>query len=99
MSRQFSYNDENFTVIGNMLIIHCKILDDLPLNSLIAVVPPEILSRMTCQSFCALVQSTRSDIRGTMTTPITVIRNELRNYNPISVKDGIIFAFTNIKVD
>ncbi len=25
MSRPFSYNDENFTVIGNMLIIHCKI--------------------------------------------------------------------------
>lgn len=99
MSRPFSYNDENFTVIGNMLIIHCKIPDELPLNSLITIVPPEILSRMSCQSFCALVQSTRSDIRNTITTPITVIKNGLRNYNPISVKDGIIFAFTNIKVD
>nr|DAI34790.1 MAG TPA: hypothetical protein [Caudoviricetes sp.] len=99
MSRPFSYNDENFTVIGNMLIIHCKIPDELPLNSLITIVPPEILSRMTCQSFCALVQSTRSDIRKSITTPITVIKNELRNYNNISIEDGIMFAFTSIKVD
>lgn len=99
MSRPFSYNDENFTVIGNMLIIHCKIPDELKLNSLITVVPPEILSRMYSQSFCALVQSTIPDIRNTITTPITVIGNELRNYDPISVKGGIVFAFTNIKVD
>lgn len=99
MSRPFSYNDENFTVIGNMLIIHCKIPDQVPRNTLLTIVPPEILSRMSCQSFHALVQSTRKDIRNTMGTPITVIGNELRNYDVISVKDGIVLAFTNIKVD
>lgn len=25
MSRPFSYNDENFNVIGNLVIIHCLI--------------------------------------------------------------------------
>lgn len=98
MSRPFSYNDENFTVIGNMLFIHCKIPDVLPINSLITIVPPEILSRMSCHSFRAFVQSTRSDVNS-ITTPVTVIKNGLRNYDSVSVKDGIMFAFTNIKVD
>lgn len=46
MSRPFSYNDENFTVIGNMLFCHIKIKQDVPANSNIIEIPPEIVKRL-----------------------------------------------------
>ena len=44
MSRPFSYNDENFTVIGNVLFVH--IIDNKARKALEPVVeiPPAILS-------------------------------------------------------
>lgn len=46
MSRPFSYNDENFTVIGNMLFCHIPITKDIPAGQIIAEVPPAIADRL-----------------------------------------------------
>ena len=46
MSRPFSYNDENFTVIGSLLIIHVAYNGDLNTNDKICNVPPEISKRL-----------------------------------------------------
>lgn len=46
MSRPFSYNDENFTVIGNMLFCHIKITFPIASADNIAEVPPEIVDRL-----------------------------------------------------
>lgn len=45
MSRPFSYNDENFTVIGNLLIIHVAFSGDIKESTAICSVPPEIIKR------------------------------------------------------
>ena len=42
MSRPFSYNDENFTVIGNILFCHIKLNRDLNDNEIIVEVPPAL---------------------------------------------------------
>jgi hypothetical protein len=47
MSRPFSYNDENFTVIGNILFCHIKINRILQANDSIIEIPPEIYNRIT----------------------------------------------------
>lgn len=46
MSRPFSYNDENFTVIGNMLFLHCR-KKQISENEKIAEIPPAIYQRLT----------------------------------------------------
>lgn len=39
MSRPFSYNDDNFTVIGNLLFCHIKTNRNIPPNTKIVDVP------------------------------------------------------------
>lgn len=46
MSRPFSYNDENFTVIGNVLFCHIKVTKELDRYSHIVEIPPEIYKRL-----------------------------------------------------
>ena len=46
MSRPFSYNDENFTVIGNVLFCHIKIKKRVLKTEPIVEIPPKILARM-----------------------------------------------------
>ena len=48
MSRPFSYNDVNFTVIGNILFVHVKIGGSpYEIGDKIITIPPEIFKRMT----------------------------------------------------
>lgn len=53
MSRPFSYSDENFTVIGNMLFCHIKVKKLILKNEPIVEIPPAIYSHMlfTTQTF------------------------------------------------
>lgn len=51
MSRPFSYNDENFTVIGSLLIIHVFFSGEIAANSVICNVPPEIAKRIKYKGF------------------------------------------------
>ena len=46
MSRPFSYSDENFTVIGNVLFCHIKIKKAILKTEPIVEIPPEIYARM-----------------------------------------------------
>lgn len=51
MSRPFSYNDEYFTVIGNLLIIHIPFEGPTTNNQTICKVPPEIVKRIKYRGF------------------------------------------------
>ena len=47
MSRPFSYNDDNFTVIGNMLFCHIMLSKSVPTGEHIVEVPPAIYNRLS----------------------------------------------------
>lgn len=46
MSRPFSYNDENFTVIGNVLFVYFKYDDAAEADSRLLEIPPAISDRL-----------------------------------------------------
>lgn len=46
MSRPFSYNDENFTVIGNLLFVHIRDSKAHKCDEPTIEIPPAIISRM-----------------------------------------------------
>lgn len=46
MSRPFSYNDDNFTVIGNILFCHIKLSTEVPAGDYIVEVPSAIYNRL-----------------------------------------------------
>lgn len=63
MSRPFSYNDENFTVIGNMLFVHIRDTKEHKSGEPIIEIPPAIFSRMVTYSNVA-VESMKGFFRG-----------------------------------
>ena len=81
MSRPFSYNDENFTVIGNVLFVH--IIDNKARESFEPVVeiPPGIFERMeTKTNFSIFTYSNFNDYVGTPVAPITTRDIENKHY-------------------
>nr|DAS20628.1 MAG TPA: hypothetical protein [Caudoviricetes sp.] len=46
MSRPFSYNDENFTVIGNVLYVHFKYEQAAEPGTMLIEIPPAICDRL-----------------------------------------------------
>ena len=46
MSRPFSYNDENFTVIGNVLFVHIKYEKKASAGAELIEIPPAIYDRL-----------------------------------------------------
>ena len=50
MSRPFSYNDENFTVIGNMLFVHIKITKNIASGGNVIEIPAGIVNRLVYYS-------------------------------------------------
>lgn len=60
MSRPFSYSDENFTVIGNVLFCHIKIRKAIPKTEPIVEIPPKIYDHMlfTTQKFIKVAYGT-----------------------------------------
>lgn len=50
MSRPFSYNDENFTVIGNILFVHIKITKDIAAGGNVIEIPTEIVNHLAYYS-------------------------------------------------
>ena len=55
MSRPFSYNDENFTVIGNMLFVHFLDSKARKADEPVIEIPPAIFSRMVTYSNVATI--------------------------------------------
>lgn len=50
MSRPFSYNDENFTVIGNMLFVHIKITKSVAAGGNVIEIPAVIVNHLVYHS-------------------------------------------------
>lgn len=50
MIRPFSYNDENFTVIGNMLFVHIKITKKIASGGNVIEIPAGIVNRLVYHS-------------------------------------------------
>ena len=50
MSRPFSYHDENFTVIGNVVFLHIRVIKAIARDDNIVEIPPEIYKRMLYKS-------------------------------------------------
>lgn len=64
MSRPFSYNDENFNVIGNVVIIHCKIGNNFySSGDILCIVPPAIYDRLFYYNFRGIVSSSNQKKR------------------------------------
>ena len=51
MSRPFSYHDENFTVIGNLLVIHFRDDNEHSKGEPVLLIPDSIYERMVTNSF------------------------------------------------
>lgn len=66
LSRPFSYNDENFTVIGNILFVHCVCNDAVANGGVICDVPPQIAARMVTNNFAILSNT------NTKSGPVTI---------------------------
>lgn len=69
MSRPFSYHDEHFDVIGNVLFVHYESVDALYPGVGFLEIPPEIEKRLFTPENCFVV-STRTN--NMYTVPITV---------------------------
>ena len=61
MSRPFSYNDKNFTVIGNILFLHIKITKEFNVNDNIIEIPPAIYDRMYNKSVQAQLSGSKDN--------------------------------------
>lgn len=64
MSRPFSYNDENFTVIENVLFCHIKVKEEILSYQPIVEIPPAIYARMLfyTQRFSQSLSIINSDV-------------------------------------
>ena len=80
MSRPFSYNDENFTVINNLLILHAKIIRDISMDESFVEVPPEIFNRMDYYTYVAISVLDKINVRTTSTVTIGVKEVDGRKY-------------------
>ncbi len=58
MSRPFSYNDENFTVIGNILFAHVDIgTKKINKGGIIGTIPPAIYDRLVTYNSIAIISN------------------------------------------
>lgn len=64
MSRPFSYNDENFTVIGNLLFVHLCDSKEHKAGEPVIEIPPAIFSRMVTYSNVAIESMRASSFGG-----------------------------------
>ena len=84
MSRPFSYNDENFTVIDNILFVHINIgKKDYVSGATIATIPPAILDRLFTKNNFANVSNTAENANASQ-IPIRIIGREIKVYSGIS---------------
>ena len=69
MSRPFSYHDEHFDVIGNVLFVHYENVHSLHPGVRFLEIPPEIEKRLFSDDNCFIVSSMTN---GSYVVPITV---------------------------
>lgn len=95
MSRPFSYNDENFTVIGSLLIIHVPYSGVLKMNESICDVPPEIVKRLKYLNFVGCYN--KSPFSPTPDISMFVQGGRLCITNSGGYNDGQFFAIIDLK--
>ena len=79
MSRPFSYNDENFTVIGNILFVHFNDIRGREAGEPIIEVPPEIFKRL--YGYTNVVSSSlNSQNSESENFPITIVEQNGKHY-------------------
>lgn len=83
MSRPFSYNDENFTVIGNVLFVH--IIDNKARKALEPVVeiPPAIFERLKFYSNLCFISNNffvNQDSQGSPGSTVTFSSFTIKNF-------------------
>ena len=78
MSRPFTYNDENFTVIGNLLFVHILDLKAHKANTPVIEVPPPIYSRMI--TYSNVVVESICNIYGARYFGLRVIEEDNKHY-------------------
>lgn len=81
MSRPFSYNDENFTVIGNMLFIHIKNNYRVFCGLILADVPQEIKKRVYHDENYLIMSNTNS-VSDNALVPVTM------KYGYLTTREG-----------
>ena len=94
MSRPFSYNDEKFTVIGNLLIIHIPFEGSIDINQFISEVPPEIVKRIPYAGFVGSYN--KNPFSPTIFT-FYIGNNSLYSSTSANLSGGQFFAITNLK--
>ena len=94
MSRPFSYNDENFTVIGNILFIHVNIGgNEYQIGQTIFNIPQAILIRMTNYNQQATIANEYNGSSSSI--PITCDKNgNVTTSVAITSIDGSRFIFS-----
>ena len=101
MSRPFSYNDDNFTVIGNILILHYICNNAYAVGDKIGDIPPAIYNRLKSYNNQAVLSNSNQN-GGPSTANIVVNTNmEIISRTAIAstdYKDRLLLAFFIIDV-
>ena len=84
MSRPFSYNDENFTIIGNVLFFHVLSIGALTSNKKLIEVPPEIFRRVVSRECIAFMSYDVIDYANSSVYPL-VFKNMALIYKGPSI--------------
>ena len=90
MSRPFSYNDENFTVIGNVLYVHFKYEDAAKTGTRLIEIPPAICDRLLFFSnVCFAVYNAMNTNSGSFILTVTEYNNKCYFTNKVDIDVGV----------
>lgn len=90
MSRPFSYNDENFTVIGNVLYVHFKYEDAAEAGTRLIEIPPAICDRLLFFSnVCATAYNRKATNAGNIILTVTDYNNKCYFSNRTAITAGV----------
>lgn len=90
MSRPFSYNDENFTVIGNVLYVHFKYEHAAEAGTRLIEIPPAICDRLLFFSnVFSAVYNVFDTNAGTVILTVTKYNNKCYFTNKVDLVLGV----------
>lgn len=89
MSRPFSYNDKNFTVIGNVLFVHFRYEDAAEVGTRLIEIPPAICDRLLFFSnICSAVYMFKEANAGNILLTVTEYNNKCYFSNKVAIGIG-----------
>lgn len=95
MSRPFTYNDENFTVIGNILFIHAKLAHspegEVRWREQPIKIPPGIIERLTLDhTMCSITRGGPFKGDSSDNLIIRIKSNALAVYAAMAIDEGAV---------